>query len=79
MIVHETQLPLHELVDLVDLVHLRIEKTDRPLTVHQIKLLFIVEDPDRVFKRSWVLTTIILRTLIVIMIKYSSFQTLSLS
>ena len=62
MIVHETQLSLHELVDLVDLVHLRIEKTDRPLTVHQIKLLFIVENPDRVFKRRWVLTTIILRT-----------------
>lgn len=62
MIVHETQLSLHELVDFVDLVHLRIEKTDRPLTVHQIKLLFIVEDPDCVFKRRWVLTTIILRT-----------------
>jgi hypothetical protein len=62
MIVHETELSLHELVDLVDLVHLRIKKTDRPLTVHQMKLFFIVEDPDRVFKRRWVLTTVILRT-----------------
>ena len=62
MIVHETQLSLNELVDLMDLVHLRIEKTDRPLTVHQIKLLFIVKNPDRVFQRRWVLTTIILRT-----------------
>ena len=79
MIVHDTQLPLDELVDLVDLVHLRIEKTDRPLTVHQIKLLFIVEDPDRVFKRCWVLATVILWTKIVTIVKFSSFQTLSLS
>ena len=62
MIVHETKLPLHELVDLVDLVHFQIEKTDRPLTVYKIKLLLIVKDPDRIFKWRWVLTTIILRT-----------------